>query len=191
MTLGRWFRDYVYIPLGGNRKGMARQMFNIFVVWALTGFWHGAAWNFVIWGLYFAVLLTFEKFVLFRFWEKVPAFFRHAYTLLIVLMGWLIFASDDLKFISLSGYVKGMFGFSNLPLYNDRSLFYLAQYAVVFAVAAYLSTPHFKNRVIERSEKTERRAVWGAATAAYLLVFVASVAAIVNSSYNPFLYARF
>lgn len=191
MTLSRWFRDYVYIPLGGNRRGMLRQMFNIFTVWALTGLWHGAAWNFVLWGLYFAVLLTFEKFVLFRFWDKVPALLRHVYTMFIVLMGWLIFASDDLKVITLSGYVNGMFGLNNLPLYNSKALFLLVQYAFIFAVAAYLSTPHFKTHVIEKAEKTESRIAWGAAATAYLLVFIACVAAIVNSSYNPFLYARF
>lgn len=191
MTLSAWFRDYVYIPLGGNRKGKARQMLNILVVWALTGFWHGASWNFVLWGLYFAGLLVFEKFVLFRFWEKVPNFFRHIYTMLLVVVSWVIFAGDDLVGINIGQYLAGMFGLGKLPLWDSGALFALVQYAVIFVLAAYFSTPHFKTHVLQRAEGTQNRLAWGAATAGYLLVFLACVAFIVNSSYNPFLYFRF
>lgn len=190
ITLGQWFRDYVYIPLGGNRCGILRQMFNILVVWALTGFWHGASWNFILWGLYFAVLLVFEKFVLFRFWDKVPRFFQHAYTMIFVIISWVIFAGDDLVGVDMGGYISGLFGLGGIPLYDSRALFYIAQYAVIFILAAYFSTTHFR-KFIAISEKSESRAVWGVSTAIYVVVFIACVAFIVNSSYNPFLYFRF
>ena len=190
ITLGAWFRDYVYIPLGGNRKGTLRQMLNIFIVWALTGFWHGASWNFIFWGLYFAVLLALEKFVLFRFWEKVPRVLRHLYTLLLVVISWVIFAAEDIVGIGAGSYLAGMFGFKGLPLYDGKALFYLVQYALIFLLAGYFSTPHFQS-LLRKAETATSKWVWPAATAGYLLVFLASVAMIVNSSYNPFLYFRF
>ncbi|MFV0414054.1 MAG: MBOAT family O-acyltransferase, partial [Oscillospiraceae bacterium] len=190
MTLSGWFRDYVYIPLGGNRKGNARQVFNILVVWALTGLWHGASWNFVLWGVYFAALLIVEKFVLFRFWKKVPAFFQHLYTLLLVVVSWVIFASDDLVGLSLGGYLKGMFGLGGLPAWNSQAVFYLLQYLLVFLLAAYFSTGHFK-KLLAKTKKSKRNWVWGCTVAGYLVVFIACIAFIVNSSYNPFLYFRF
>jgi Predicted membrane protein involved in D-alanine export len=190
ITLGAWFRDYVYIPLGGNRKGSARQMLNILIVWALTGFWHGASWNFVIWGLYFAVWLVLEKFVLFRFWDKVPRVFQHIYTMLIVIVSWAIFAGDDLQGVSLGGYISGMFGLGGLPLFDGQAVFYLLQYAVIFAIAIYFSTPHFR-KVLNKTELTKSKLAWGATTAVYLLIFLACIAFIVSSSYNPFLYFRF
>ncbi|MDL2323589.1 MBOAT family protein [Ruminococcaceae bacterium OttesenSCG-928-A16] len=191
ITLSAWFRDYIYIPMGGNRKGKLRQMLNIFVVWALTGFWHGASWNFVLWGLYFAVLLVFEKFVLFRFWQKVPKVFQHVYTMLLVIISWVIFAADDLVGVTLGQYLAGLFGLGNLPLYNNGALFYLLQYAIIFVVAAYFATPHFKTRVLQPAEKNQSKLLWGFTTAGYVIVFLACVAFIVNSSYNPFLYFRF
>lgn len=190
MTLGAWFRDYVYIPLGGNRKGVARQMFNIFVVWALTGLWHGASWNFVLWGLYFAVFLVIEKFLLFRFWSRVPRVFQHLYTLLIVVVSWVIFTGDDMVGVTMGGYLAGMFGLGGLPAWNNAALFQLVQYLPIFLIAAYFATPHFR-RVLAGAEKTPNRVVWGLTTAGYLLVFLACVSFIVNSSYNPFLYFRF
>lgn len=190
MTLSYWFRDYVYIPLGGNRKGIPRQVFNIFVVWALTGFWHGASWNFVLWGVYFAVLLIIEKFILFRFWEKVPRFFQHFYTMFLVIISWVIFASDDLVGLTLGGYLKGLFGAGGIPLYNQQALFLLVQYAIIFVAAIYFSTPHFKT-LLSKTEASKNKAVWVATTAGYVTVFLACIAFIVNSSYNPFLYFRF
>ncbi|MFV0401068.1 MAG: MBOAT family O-acyltransferase [Oscillospiraceae bacterium] len=191
MTLGAWFRDYIYIPLGGNRKGVGRQIFNILVVWALTGFWHGASWNFVIWGLYFAVLLAVEKFILFRFWKKVPRFFQHFYTMFLVIISWVIFSSDSLVGVTMGGFLKGLFGLGGLPLYTDRAVFYLLQYLLIFILAGYLCTTHFHNKVILRAEATGSKLAWGFSTAGYVAVFVACVAFIVNSSYNPFLYFRF
>lgn len=190
ITLGQWFRDYVYIPLGGNRKGVPRQIFNILVVWALTGFWHGASWNFILWGLYFAFFLVLEKFVLFKFWDKVPAFFQHVYTLFLVIISWVIFSGDDFVGITMTGYLKGMFGLGGLPLYNNQAVFYLVQYAFIFIVAAYFCTPHFQ-KVLAKTENTNSTAAWTATTVGYIVIFLACVAFIVNSSYNPFLYFRF
>ncbi len=190
ITLGQWFRDYVYIPLGGNRKGVPRQIFNILVVWALTGFWHGASWNFILWGLYFAFFLVLEKFILFKFWDKVPGFFQHVYTLLLVIISWVIFSGDDFVGITMTGYLKGMFGMGGLPLYNNQALFYLVQYAFIFIVAAYFCTPHFQ-KILAKTENTNSTAVWTATTVGYIVIFLACVAFIVNSSYNPFLYFRF
>ncbi|MDR2655758.1 MAG: MBOAT family protein [Oscillospiraceae bacterium] len=189
ITLGNWFRDYVYIPLGGNRKGPLVQFRNIVIVWALTGLWHGAAWNFVLWGLYFAVFLVLEKFVLLKFWEKVPGFLRHVYTMLIVIVSWVIFYFEDIS--KIGAYIKGMFGFGGLPFWNGQALYYLISYAFIFVAAIYFSGPHFRTKVLSRVEASKNRLVWAANSLAYLAVFAACVAYLVNSTYNPFLYTRF
>ena len=122
ISLGTWFREYVYIPLGGNRKGLIRQIFNLLIVWFCTGFWHGASWNFLIWGGYYGVLLIIEKLFLLKVLKKIPAFFSHVYTLFFVVIGWVIFGFDDMT----KGweYLKGMFGFGGLQL--------VGQYVIVF-----------------------------------------------------------
>ncbi len=190
ITLGAWFRDYVYIPLGGNRKGAPRQLFNLLVVWALTGFWHGASWNFVLWGLYFAALLVLEKFVLFRFWEKVPRVVQHVYTMLMVIVSWVIFTGDDMVGVTMGGYISGMFGLGGLPLWNTGAVFSLLQYLPIFIIAGYFATPHFRG-LLKKAELSRSKPVWGFTMAGYLLVFVVCVASIVSSQYNPFLYFRF
>ena len=119
ISLGTWFREYVYIPLGGNRKGLIRQIFNLLIVWFCTGFWHGASWNFLIWGGYYGVLLIIEKLFLLKVLKKIPAFFSHVYTLFFVVIGWVIFGFDDMT----KGweYLKGMFGFGRaLVLLNKE-----------------------------------------------------------------------
>ena len=108
MSLGTWFRDYVYIPLGGNRVSKWRGIFNIFVVWMLTGFWHGAYWNFVLWGLFFFVFLVIEKIGLLKILEKIPAFFSHLYLLIVVFFGWILFRFSDFRYIPV--VIKGLFG---------------------------------------------------------------------------------
>jgi alginate O-acetyltransferase complex protein AlgI len=202
ITLGAWFRDYVYIPLGGNRKGRGRQILNILIVWGLTGFWHGASWNFVLWGLYFAVILALEKFFLLRFLQKLPRALQHIYTVFLVIVSWVIFASDDIvgeisKGIEtvpvverMGRYLAGMFGLSGVPLWDGQAVFYLLEYAAIFLVAAYLSTPHF-GRVFKKIEGAGGGPAFGATATAYLLVFLACIAFVVGSSYNPFLYFRF
>ena len=190
ITLSQWFRDYVYIPLGGNRKGAWMQLRNILIVWALTGLWHGASWNFVLWGLYFAVLLLFEKFFLLRFWDKVPRVLQHIYTMFLVAIGWVIFSGSDLVDITLPQYLGRMFGLGGLPFASTRDLFYLVQYAFVFLLAAYLSTGHFFG-LLAKAEKTKRKWVWVLVATGYVLVFVACIASVVTGTYSPFLYFRF
>ena len=188
ITLGSWFRDYVYIPLGGNRCSKLKHLRNLLIVWALTGFWHGASWNFILWGLYFAVILIAEKYFLLNIFDKLPAFVRHVYTILLVMISWVIFYFEDLN--TLKYYLLGMFGLNGTPFYNTQALYYLLSYSIIFALAAYLSTPHFK-KVINITEKTSSQFVYICASCAYVLVFLGCIAYLVDSTYNPFLYFRF
>lgn len=188
ITLGAWFRDYVYIPLGGNRVSKLNHLRNLLIVWALTGFWHGASWNFIFWGLYFAVLLIGEKYFLLKFLEKLPSWLRHVYTMGFVMISWVIFYFEDL--LALKNYLLGMFGLQGLPLYNTQGLYYLLNYGIIFAISAYACTPRFK-KIIENMERTTKRAVILCATSAYIAVFIGCVAYLVDDTYNPFLYFRF
>ena len=181
ISLGSWFREYVYIPLGGNRKGLPRQILNLFIVWFLTGLWHGAGWNFVLWGLYFFVLLVAEKLFLLKVLKKLPALFRRFYTLFAVLFSWAIFANDD--FSKLSGFIFSLFG--NNGAYSADFLYYLKSYALILIIGAVFSTDYPKklfNKLIKsQAVKT--------LVAALLIAF--SVLMLIGDSYNPFLYFRF
>lgn len=188
ITLSAWFRDYVYIPLGGNRCSKAKHIRNILVVWGLTGLWHGASWNFVAWGLYFAALLLLEKFLLAPLLEKLPAFLRHFYTMLLVMVSWVIFYFEDLP--DVGAYLAGMFGFTGVPLWNTQALYYLAGYAVIFALATYFCTPHFRG-ILRRIAGSKRPAPAFIVSVGCLAAFLVCVAYLVNSTYNPFLYFRF
>ena len=189
ITLGSWFRDYVYIPLGGNRCSKLVHLRNLLIVWALTGFWHGASWNFVLWGLYFAVLLIAEKFFLNNILKKLPPFLCHIYTLLLVIISWVIFYFEDLG--QLKEYLAGMFGLNGVPFVTTNALYYLMNYALIFIISAYASTPHFKAKIIDYAEKSNKKYVVITATAVYLTVFILCIAYLVDSTYNPFLYFRF
>jgi alginate O-acetyltransferase complex protein AlgI len=185
MTLGTWFREYLYIPLGGNRKGMARQVMNLFVVWFLTGLWHGAGWNFILWGLYYFVLLLLEKMVLKRWLEKIPGFFRHLYTLFFVVVGWMLFACEDMG--KLGSCLKAMFGVG-VPFANALAQYEWEIYLPFLLILAIASTA-FPRRIAQQLTGEEQRPqVLGVYT---LLVFVLSLAYLVNGGYNPFLYFRF
>lgn len=188
ITLGSWFRDYVYIPLGGNRGSFKKHLRNIFIVWALTGFWHGASWNFILWGLYFAVILIFEKFLFGKILKKLPGVVQHSYTLLIVIISWVIFYFEELN--QVGSYLSGMFGLQSIPLINDQALYLLLNYGPIFIIAAYFSTPHFK-KVIHAVERNTKMSVALVYTFFYVAVFFGSVAYLVDSTYNPFLYFRF
>lgn len=180
MSLGTWFRDYVYIPLGGNRKGKGRQFLNILIVWMLTGFWHGAAWNFLLWGLYFALLLMAEK-------AGLPVRGR-VYTLAAVVLGFVLFDASSLS--SALACVKGLFGLGGLPLVSTQGLYLLKSNLVLLAVAILGATPGPK-RLWEQLEAKAPRlsaALTPLGMAALLLV---STACLVDGSYNPFLYFRF
>ena len=142
ITLSSWFKDYIYIPLGGNRKGLAKQIRNILIVWFLTGAWHGASWNFILWGLYFGVILILEKMFLLKFLEKIPAIFRHIYTIFLVLISWLIFAFEDLG--KIGEYFKALFNFNYSYSYNSEGIYYLKNYAIIIIFStSYLVSDSF------------------------------------------------
>lgn len=188
ISLGTWFREYVYIPLGGNRRGFGRQIFNIAVVWFLTGLWHGAAWNFIIWGVYYGVFLILEKLVFKNAQRKVPENLGRVYTLVIVTIGWVIFSWQDLA--DSSGFMKTMFFFRDSPLFRAHGIYLLYNYVVLLCVAAVGATTlpqKICNRVFPVN--MVRREI--VAMVFFALVFVMSLACLVNSSYNPFLYFRF
>ena len=185
MTLGEWFREYVYIPLGGNKVASARVYFNIFVVWILTGLWHGASWNFAIWGLYYCVLLVIEKVFLLRLLQRTPTILRHTYVVLSFLIGWVFFELTTMS--EALGYLGVMFGLSGLPLVNSSFLYYFFSYLPSFIIMTAACTPICKN-LAERFFSGRLyllRAIIG------LLAFFLCTAYLVDSSYNPFLYFRF
>ena len=194
ISLSSWFRDYVYIPLGGNRVTKARWYFNIFVVWFLTGFWHGAAWNFIAWGLGFAVILVIEKMWLLKRLEqaKSPAgqIFCHVYVLIIVMISFVLFNATD---ISEAGtYISSMFGAGDLTLTSAETIYYMKSYLVIFAAAVIGATPIPKKIVCKMQEtnigKRMTDVIEPIVLAALLLVVTAY---LVDGSFNPFLYFRF
>lgn len=191
ISLSTWFRDYVYIPLGGNRKGIPRHLFNIAVVWFLTGLWHGASWNFILWGVYYGILLMLEKYVWGKLLAKFPKVLQHAYAFLIVVFGFVIFAITD--FGELGGYIGLLFSFAANTLADTRFLWYLGNYGVVLAAACVLACPVYpwlcrKASALSRGKGTVLSVFAGAGM---LLLFLLSTAYMVSDTYNPFLYFRF
>ena len=188
ISLGIWFREYVYIPLGGNRRGFGRQIFNIAVVWFLTGLWHGAAWNFILWGVYYGILLVLEKFIFKNFQRKVPKFLGNVYTLAVVTIGWVIISWQDLA--DGDSFIKALFFFRDFPLFRNYDIYLLCNYAVLLCIAA-VGVTTLPQRICNRvfPVNTVRREI---VTMVFVtFVFVMSFACLVNSSYNPFLYFRF
>ncbi len=184
ISLSGWFRKYVYIPLGGNRKGAARTVLNILIVWSLTGLWHGAAWNFVAWGAYYGVLLLLEKYVFSALLEKLPKVLRRAITLFIVVVGWVFFSAES--FSAAAAYLGAMFG-GGAGLTDANTVYLLLSNLFPFvlmslcALGAFEKPPKFKN---ERSRLIVQ-------ALGYAAVFALCVACLVSDSYNPFLYFRF
>jgi len=187
ISLGQWFRDYVYVPLGGNRVSRWRWIRNILVVWFLTGLWHGASWNFVLWGAYFGVLLVFERLILGKLLEQLPRLVRHAYTLLVVLVSWVIFALDSVS--DILSYFGHMFGLRSTELVNAESLYLLRANAVLLLIAVVASTPALAALYDRFSDRAYVRTVL--MPLLYLAVLTVSTAYVVDSSFNPFLYFRF
>lgn len=187
ISLSTWFREYVYIPLGGNREGTAKAIRNLFIVWTLTGFWHGAAWNFVVWGLYYGVLLVLEKYVLHPVIERLPGAVRHIYALFFVVIGWVIFAAPSLS--SAVHYIHVMFG-GGTAADGSAGVYYLYNYLIILILCALCSGPGVTaslNRCIVARERRKRIFV----IALYVAAFICSIAFLVNATYNPFLYFRF
>lgn len=186
ISLGSWFRDYVYIPLGGNRVGAKRQIFNILVVWCLTGLWHGANWTFMAWGLYFGILLIIEKLFLKKYLEKLPAVLQHAYVLIFVIFSFVLFNAET--FTMAKDDIGIMLGFGNLPFITGDTLYNLSSYAVLLVVALIGATPICK-KLFEKAQKNTFVQV--AEVVAVAAVLVMSTAYLVDGSFNPFLYFRF
>ncbi len=187
MSLSGWFRDYVYIPLGGSRAGTAKQVRNILLVWTLTGLWHGAAWNFLLWGLYFGVLLLGEKFWWGKALERAPSPLRHLYAMVIVVLGWVLFRCEGLS--AVGSYLGAMFGLSGAGW--GQALYFLRQYGVFLVVGAVASLP-VKDalRAALQRRKAERAIQWGSALAGLGLLGL-SFLQLISSTANPFIYYRF
>ena len=188
ITLSSFFRDYVYIPLGGNRRGRARTYLNLFAVWCLTGIWHGASGNFLLWGIYYFFLLTLEKAFLGKILKRIPAVIAHAYTLTAVLVGWVIFAADTLK-DGFFAYAKDMFLLGGAPLISQSAIYELSRNSVLLVIMIFASTP-IPKKLFFRAAGT-KAASRIAQNALSLLSLLLSTATLVNSGYNPFLYFRF
>ncbi len=186
MSLSVWFRDYVYISLGGNRKGKVRQILNLMIVWALTGFWHGASWNFLLWGVYFGVVLSIEKLT--KIPEMLPRILRHVYSIFLVLIGWMIFAVEDMG--KLKAYAMQLFG--SHGLISPEFLFQINNYLSIIVIGVLLSVPiypYIKQKAQKNTLVCNVSGAVGCIAAAVLVVVCISM--LVADSYNPFLYFRF
>ena len=199
ITLGAWFREYIYIPLGGNRKGLQRQFVNLFIVWLLTGLWHGASWNFALWGLYFFVLLFAEKVFLLKEMEHWPQFMRHIYGKFFIVVGWVLFAIED--FDNMGYYLQIMFGIKN-SLINETAIYYLQTYGIFLLIMAVASTRipiRLMNRLrryLVREEpefavKKGKNVEFVFYSLYTFLILLVSLGMLISGSYNPFLYFRF
>ena len=185
ISLSSWFRDYVYIPLGGNKKGLRRQILNILIVWSITGLWHGASWNFLLWGLYYGILLMVEKLFLYEKLKKVPSIFAHFYAMFFVIGGWMIFAIEDIG--RLKGYMGIMLGIGHAGFVSSQVIYYVRNYMCVFLLLLMASLPIGKN-IYEKMREPVKKFFTPIAVAGVILVCTAY---LVDSTYNPFLYFRF
>ena len=190
MTLSSWFRDYVYIPLGGNKVSSLKHIRNILVVWVLTGLWHGASWNFIIWGLYFGIILIVEKYFLKNILDKLPKIIRNIYTLFIVMISFIIFSSDNIN--SAFVVIKGLFSFGSLDFSNDFIIYYVRSYVVILISGLVLSTPLIKNIISKLKEnKILNYIINFLEVIVIVLIIIVITSMLIDSSYNPFLYFRF
>ncbi len=183
ISLSSWFRDYVYIPLGGNRVSKIKWIRNIMVVWILTGLWHGAEWNFIIWGIYFGILLIIEKLFLLKKTEKIPKFLKVIYTLFLVMISFIIFNGNEII-----ENIKGLFGIGNISFISKESIYYLKSYFIVILIGIIGATPIMKN--IVKKEKIKK--ITNILEPIYLFsILLLSTSYIIDGSFNPFLYFRF
>ena len=183
MTLGTWFRDYVYIPLGGNRVSKARNIFNIFIVWFLTGMWHGANWTFIVWGLLYFVLLMFEKLTGFH---KKTGWYMHIYTMLFVMLGWVLFRSDSIS--SAISYIGNMFGIGATGFIDLTFIDSVKNSAAILVAAIIFSTPIINFMSAKINNRKLKNIVLAVSTA---VLFVVSMLICIKATYNPFIYLNF
>lgn len=187
ITLSTWFKEYLYIPLGGNRCGLARQALNLLIVWSLTGFWHGAGWNFVMWGLYYFVILFIEKLFLLKALDKLPKLFRHVYALLLIVIGWVIFASDDVSV--LLPYLGSMFGANGAV--GGMDVYTLFTKAVLIIICCVASTELPKRLFLSATGAMNEKAAFTIKSVMTIALLALSMILLIGDSYNPFLYFRF
>ena len=183
ISLSSWFKDYVYIPLGGSRVNILKNIRNILVVWILTGFWHGASWNFIFWGLYYGILLLLEKFVLKKYIDKLPDFVKHIYTIILVFIGWMIFAFDDSKY--LFAFIKAL---TSNKFVDSAFLYYFKNYFLILVIATLFSLPVYP-KVKEKMNNTIFTSLLSISI--YVILFIITLSYLVSDTYNPFLYFRF
>ena len=188
ISLGTWFREYVYIPLGGNRKGKGRQIVNILIVWMLTGFWHGASWNFLIWGLYFGIILIIEKLFLLKALDKMPRFVSHIYSIFLIVFGWVIFYySDDVGgFKALAEFVPTLFSGG---LISDDAMHITVSYLPMLLFGIIASTPVIRKIYDKLCVKVKHFEI--AEAIAVVVLLIICTASLVNNAYNPFIYFKF
>ena len=188
ISLSSWFRDYVYIPLGGNRVTVLKWIRNLFIVWFLTGFWHGASWNFIIWGLYFGVLLVIEKIFFKKYLDKTKII-KYIYTSIIVIISFLIFNSNTITEIINS--LKNMFFINDIPLISNESLYYFKSNLLLLIISIISATPLLKN-IITKIKNTKLKILIDVLEPiVYLLLLILCTAYLIDASFNPFLYFRF
>ena len=190
ISLSSWFKDYVYIPLGGSRKGTLKLVRNILIVWFLTGIWHGAAYNFIIWGLFIGVFLVIEKLWLSKYISKLPKFLRNIYVLFIIMISFIMFNAESLNDAIYN--IKGLFGLNKEVFINNYTIYYLKSYLIVLIIAIFGATPLFKN-IIEKLKKSKcLNKIINVLEPIFLIILLLLVTAyLIDSSYNPFLYFRF
>ena len=187
ITLGAWFRSYVYFPLGGNRKGKGRTVFNLAVVWLLTGIWHGASWNFILWGVLYGFFIILEKLFLRNLLEKIPSFFSWLYTIVLVMLGWVLFDTVDIP--TAFGYIGAMFG-SNGTLADNTAMYSLMNYGIMFIIGIFACTDIFSRTINKLKEKMPVLINYSTIIAK-AAVMVLSTAYLADATYNPFLYFNF
>lgn len=181
ISLSSWFRDYVYIPLGGNRRGLGIQVRNILIVWLLTGIWHGASWNFLLWGLYFGVILIFEKWWGLQLLDRLPRWTRHLYAIILILIGWVLFAFEELPLVL--SYLQAMLGMNDQPLWDSTTVYFTYTNAILLVI---LTISSMSTKFIKHMDaRSIPSLVW------YGILFFLSVAYLVDATFNPFLYFRF
>lgn len=188
ISLGNWFKDYAYIPLGGNRCSNLKNYRNLFIVWFLTGLWHGASWNFILWGIYFGVIIALEKAILLKWLKKMPSFFNHFYALFLILIGWVLFSFENLT--NGMQYLGAMFGSLGKGIINSDSLYFLYNYALIIIILILASTP-IPFRLFNKLLEKHRNIYYTTSFIGNVAIMFLSVAYLVDASYNPFLYFRF
>ena len=188
ITLGAWFKSYVYIPLGGNRKGMARTIFNLAVTWFLTGVWHGASWNFILWGTLYGVVIILEKLFLGKLLDKIPDIFGHIYTMLLVILGWVLFDTADLP--TAGAYIAKMFGFGGGAFIDSTAMYQIATYGITFIICI-IGCTNLPKLAVEALKKKSAVLVNYGGIAVMTGMFIICAAYLVDQTYNPFLYFNF